>query len=101
MIAVQRLWMTSEIPAIADLIDRKITAERASRPDALGIFATKMLETDDPDAEFAYWAREYVGKPGRDTRRACIARLMAAFGITDRPQFKKWLRAKGIVLSND
>ena len=93
--------MTSEIPAIAHLIDRRVTSERASRPDVLGMLATKMLETDDPDAEFAYWAREYVGKPGQDTRRACITRLMAAFGITDRPQFKKWLRAKSIVLSND
>jgi hypothetical protein len=88
------------IPGILEVIDREIASQRASRADAVGQFVSRVLQAADPDTEFEYLARAYIENQGQDTRRKCVTLLAKAFGA-GRPQLKKILRAKGIVLEND
>lgn len=62
------------------IISRERVTELAEGSDAVGLWARKMLDGIDEEAEFLRGARVYFNSAGQDKRRFALASLAKMFG---------------------
>lgn len=93
--------MADEEPRYDEIVSREAVERLASRPDALGQLAMKMLGSTDEEEVFRSGVRAYISKTDQKKRRFAIAALAAAFEIDDRTALKRLLRYWGVVNERD
>jgi hypothetical protein len=78
------------------IISRETVTRLAEGSDAVGVWARKMLEAFDEEAEFLRGAQVFFNNTDRDKRRFALASLASTFGAK-REDLKRYLRFKGLV----